>query len=243
MSTQILRELRFLRAYALLTMPVLVVLSVSAFRAMQNHQFEEINAERINIVEQDGTIRLVLSNMKRSPAPVVRGKSFGPAGVRPGMIFYNAEGTEVGGLAFDSKTENGTYSAGGILTFDQYEQDQVVSLQYIDNNGKRYQGLTVLDRPDVSYFEVLEREEAIRQMADGPEQDQAWKELSEFQGGVPYGAQRLFVGRDTSKAAVVSLSDRFGKPRLRFTVDSAGGASIAFLDENGGVTYSLPEGE
>jgi hypothetical protein len=40
---------------------------------------------------------------------------------------------------------------------------------------------------------------------------------------------------------VVSLNDKFGKPRLRLVVDSLGAARIDFLDANGRATMSLPD--
>jgi len=51
----------------------------------------------------------------------------------------------------------------------------------------------------------------------------------------------VYVGRDASKAAVLNLSDRNGKPRLRLTVDSLGTPSLEFLDATGNVTSRLPE--
>jgi hypothetical protein len=55
-------------------------------------------------------------------------------------------------------------------------------------------------------------------------------------------ARRVFVGRDTSKAAVLNLSDRSGVARLRLAVDSLGNASISFLDSRGRVTRTIGEG-
>jgi hypothetical protein len=43
-----------------------------------------------------------------------------------------------------------------------------------------------------------------------------------------------------AKAAVLSLFDLNGRPRLRLRVDSLGKASVEFLDENGAVTTRLP---
>ena len=54
-------------------------------------------------------------------------------------------------------------------------------------------------------------------------------------------AQRIFVGKDDSKTAMVILADRMGKPRLQLLVDSLGTAKMNFLDEQGHVTYSLPK--
>ena len=55
-------------------------------------------------------------------------------------------------------------------------------------------------------------------------------------------AQRLFIGRDPDKNAVLSLADREGKPRLRLAVDSLGNAKVEFLDAAGKVTARLPDG-
>ena len=54
-------------------------------------------------------------------------------------------------------------------------------------------------------------------------------------------AQRVFVGKDESKTAMVSLSDRMGKPRLQLLVDSNGVAKLNFLDQQGHVTRSLAQ--
>jgi hypothetical protein len=52
-------------------------------------------------------------------------------------------------------------------------------------------------------------------------------------------ARRVFIGRDTTGAAVLKLSDRAGVPRLQFTVDSLGRASISFLDARGKITRTI----
>ncbi len=59
------------------------------------------------------------------------------------------------------------------------------------------------------------------------------------QSGVRFGAPRVYVGRDTTKAAVVDLKDRLGRSRLRLLVDSLGAARIEFLDTAGSVTHQI----
>jgi hypothetical protein len=51
----------------------------------------------------------------------------------------------------------------------------------------------------------------------------------------------VYVGRDTSKQAVVNLSDKRGRHRLRLVVDSLGVARIEFLDESGRITHRIPD--
>src|ERR1044072_2972381 len=99
MSSDIRRDIRLLKAYAVVVTLLLGTLSVAAFRqAAQKTKFTEIDVERINIVEPDGKLRLVISNTPRSIGPIYKGKPFGyPGGTRPGLIFFNDEGTENGG--------------------------------------------------------------------------------------------------------------------------------------------------
>jgi hypothetical protein len=243
-TRRIERDLRFLTLYAFATTTVLGVLAVSAFtQGQQKAKFTEIDVERINVREPDGHYRMVISNRARSIGPIFRGKPFGyPGGTRPGIIFFNDEGTENGGLTFSGKREpNGTFRSTGHLSFDQYEQDQVVYLQYIDNNGQRRMGLTVADRADVSIYDWVMQRDSINKMPDGPAKTAAMQQLVAPKNGQPLFAQRAFVGRDVAKNAVINLADRMGKTRLRLVVDSLGMARIEFLDESGRVTYSLPD--
>src|SRR5687768_10413978 len=131
MNDRILRDLRLLKAYALVTTVGFAWLLVSAFQE-QKQRFTEIDVERINIVEPDGKLRMVISNRPRSIGPIYKGKPFGYAGgSRPGMIFFNDEGTENGGLTFNGRREpNGTFSSSLGMSFDQFNQDQIVVLNY-----------------------------------------------------------------------------------------------------------------
>ncbi|HJW48057.1 MAG TPA: hypothetical protein VJ726_01420, partial [Candidatus Limnocylindria bacterium] len=225
--------------------PLLIVLLLAGFlQAAQRTRFTEIDVERINIVEPDGKLRMVISNRPRSIGPIYKGKPFGyPGGTRPGIIFFNDEGTENGGLGFSGgRQPDGTFRAGAQLAFDQFDQDQVLFLQYSDNNGLRRMGLTVADRADVSIYDFVMRRDSINKMPDGPAKTAALAKLMEPVNGVPLMAPRVYVGRDLSKSAIVNLSDRFGRARLRLLVDSVGTARIEFLDETGRIVQRIPEG-
>jgi hypothetical protein len=243
MPHRIRRELRLLRAHALITTPLLIVVLLAGFLQIpQQTRFTEIDVERINIVEPDGKLRMVISNRARSIGPIYKGKPFGyPGGTRPGIIFFNDEGSENGGLSFSGRGQpDGSFRAGAQLAFDQYDQDQVLFLQYSDNNGQRRMGLTVADRADVSIYDFVMRRDSINKMPDGPAKTAALAKLTEPVNGVPLMAPRVYVGRDASKAAIVNLSDRMGRSRLRMLVDSTGSARIEFLDETGRVVQRIP---
>jgi hypothetical protein len=244
MDNDIRRELRLLKAYAIVITALLGTVSLAAFRqASQKQKFTEIDVERINVVEKDGKLRMVISNQDRSIGPIYKGKPFGYAGgTRPGIIFFNDEGTENGGLTFTGKRQpDGTYRAQSGFSFDQFNQDQILYFQYNDNNGRRNAGLTIADRIDTDIYDmVMERDSITRAIPAGPARDSALRRWAQPRNGVPIVAPRVYVGRDVAKAAVVNLSDRNGTPRLRLMVDSLGAPSVEFLDAAGKVVSKLP---
>src|SRR5215216_341600 len=158
------KDIRFLKRYAIGSTTLIVLMAITAFvRQPQKQKFGEIDVERINIVEPDGKLRLVISNRPRSIGPIYKGKPFGYAGgTRPGIIFFNDEGTENGGLTFDGKREaDGTYHSQSGFSFDQFNQDQVLYLQYNDRNGRRNMGLTIADRADTDIYDLVAERDSI----------------------------------------------------------------------------------
>ena len=91
METKLERDVRFLKIYAAIVTIVCAVLFLSAFTIQGKKQkFEEIDVERINIVEKDGKLRMVISNEARQHPGIANGKVIERKGPRPpGMIFFN----------------------------------------------------------------------------------------------------------------------------------------------------------
>ena len=241
--TALERDVRLLKAYAGVTSLALLVLIAGAFRQTQKTRFDEIDVERINIVEPGGAYRMVISNRPRSIGPVYKGKPFGYAGgTRPGIIFFNDEGSENGGLTFTGRrAPDGRYNASTHMSFDQFDQDQVLNLDYADANGQRRVGFSIDDRADLNIFDMVQTRDSINLIADTAARRAALARLSAPRNGVPLRAQRLFVGRDAAKSAIVNLADRDGRTRLRMVVDSSGRPSIEFLDAAGRVTRTIGE--
>jgi hypothetical protein len=242
MTHQLERDVRFLKIYAVSATAVMVIGGAAAFRQPARHEkFTEIDVERINVMEPDGKYRLVISNRPRSIGPIYKGQPFGyPGGGRPGLIFFNDEGTENGGLTFTGQRgPDGKYRASTHMSFDQFNQDQVLNLDYGDNNGQRTIGFSVNDRADIDIHDLVVDRDSIMKIADTVARAAALKSLFAPRNGTPLVAQRLFVGRDASRSAVLNLADPNGKPRLRLVVDSLGAARIEFLDTNGRVTTTL----
>ncbi|MGI8499034.1 MAG: hypothetical protein ACR2OG_15800 [Gemmatimonadaceae bacterium] len=231
------------RLYVIVTTILIVGLSVATFRrSNQRPRFQEIDVERINIVEPNGMLRMTVSDAARSPGWVFHGKVFPGRPKSAGMIFFNDEGEEDGGIGFSGRKVNGKVSADGGLSFDQYDQDEAIKLEYVDEDGRRRQGLTVNDRADIPLVEIATRMDSIEALPNGPAKDSARRALQDNHGN-PLVARRLFAGRDPSKAAIVSLSDRLGHPRLRMVVDSTGVPRIEFLDGAGKVTRRISSDE
>ena len=247
MDDQLQREIRRLRRTNAVAVGLLVIVSVRAFvqaRPGTRTKFDEIDVERINVREADGRLRLTISNHARLPEVVVGGKSYplrGGTGVKSaGLIFFNDEGNEDGGLVWAGSRNGKGYQASANLTFDQFDQDETISLGYGDENRHRQAGLDVLDRPEEPIQIFAESAMAIRAMPDGPAKQDRARRLQEAaiaRGAMP--AQRLFVGKRPDKSSTVMLADRMGRARLRLTVDSLGVARIEFLDDSGHVTRSL----
>jgi uncharacterized protein with GYD domain len=232
------RDVRMLKAYALAVTLLLGALALTGFgQANQKNRFTEIDVERINIVEKDGRLKMVISNGERQHPGVIDGRTLSRTRP-PGMLFFNDKGDECGGLSFNGDQKDGDANAGALLAFDRFRQDQTVAIQYIEDKGQYSAGLRVWDRPDSSLGEVVDKLQAIQKMPDGPEKTQAAQKLRETSGaGV---AQRVFVGKNREKAAVVALSDAQGRPRVQLMVDAQGNARLEFLDEKGAIISALP---
>jgi hypothetical protein len=200
--------------------------------------FDEINVQRLNIVEPNGRYRLVLANGARFPGLFMDGREYRHhSRSGGGMWFYNDDGDEVGGLTYRSDASNRSASAS--LMFDQYKQDQTVGLQYSEGGGQRMAGLRVWDRPDYSIQPLMEMSDRAARAATDAERQRIRGEMQAFaqsQGGV--GAERVFAGK-TSGDAIVRLADPEGRPRLLLQVGADGTPSIEFLDEAGNVVRRI----
>src|SRR6202034_1617208 len=106
-------------------------------------EFAEIDVQRINIREPDGTLRMTISNAATAPGLIFKGTEHPfPNRQAAGILFFNDEGSENGGLLFGGAEKGQNVSSGGHLSFDQYEQDQVISLDQTEEHGRRRAGLT-----------------------------------------------------------------------------------------------------
>ncbi|HEX9727922.1 MAG TPA: hypothetical protein VGA37_05420 [Gemmatimonadales bacterium] len=238
MRADLERDVRFLKAYAVGTTIVAGVLIASAFGFQdRNPRFDEIDVERVNIVERDGTLRMVISNQERQHPGIVNGKVIPRRGPRPpGMLFFNHLGDEMGGLIFG---ENGGDGHFGSLTFDKVRNDQTIGLRHLEgDNGAYSAGLEVWQQPNLPADVVQARYEAAQGLPDEAARRAA---VQAMRDNGELTTQRLFLGKLRDNAALLQMSDLSGKPRIRIVVTADGTATLEFLDASGQVVYALPE--
>ena len=242
MGRRLRRDIRLLQIYATVSSLVIVFLAVSAFRQAPNSQIrgdkvDELTVQRLNVVDANGTLRMVLSGKDRMHPGILDGKVIDRPRPVAGMIFFNDEGDEVGGLTITGQDRDGQRRANALLAFDQLKQDQTIAIAYSESNGQRSTGLTVWDRPDTRLSELIDKLNAAQKIADPVERDKAVKAA---RSSVPPSPRRVFVGKNTDRSAAIMLADAAGKPRLNLRVDANGEALIEFLDADGKVTQRLP---
>lgn len=238
MTRQLRREIRFLRVYAVTSSLVLVVLCTTAFRQAATAKFDEVTVGRINVVDANGALRLVISNKDRMHPGMMDGKLIERPRPVAGMLFFNEEGDEVGGLTFTGRRVDGKGRANAGIMFDQFKQDQTIGISYGEGDGRRTAGLQVWDRPDSPLSELIARMNAASALTDPAAKQKA---IDEIRATAPPAPRRLFAGKLSDRSATVALSDAAGKPRLTLTVDADGNPRIEFLDAEGKVVSRLPQ--
>jgi hypothetical protein len=239
--SQIDRRVHFLSLYAIVSSLVLLVLIVGAFANPRRERFEVIDVNRINVIGPDGRYAVVISNAERMPGSILnrRERKDGPRGA--GLLFYNADGNEAGGLIFDSEKRDTAVSAFGQLSLDRFESDQVAALRYIESANGWEAGLQVSHYPRHGLAEWHAARDTIDRLATPAARDSALRALRRrFMREGKWEIHRLFAG-ERGKKAVLELRDMRGRERLRLVVDSIGTPSLEFLDEKGTVVKRLPE--
>ena len=234
MRSSLRRQFFFLRAYAVVSSLVLVVLCTAAL-TQSTQKFGHVSVERLDVVDANGTLRMVISNKDRMHPGVIDGVTIDRPRPVAGMLFFNESGDEVGGLTYTGVETNGVRRANAGIMFDQFKQDQTIGFTYSEGNGRRSAGFQVWDRADSSLGDLVRQLNAANKLT-GAERDKA---LAAARAAAPPGPRRVFVGKTSDKAATVSLSDADGKPRINITVDATGNPRIEFLDAAGKVIRTI----
>lgn len=210
-------------AVGLISLAALCLLLLGSKSLPENATFASIDAQRINIREPDGTIRLTISNKASFPGAFVKNKEVKHPRDMAGFLFFNDEGTEQGGLIYNGRLgKNGKPSSGLSLTFDRYQQDQQMQLLGVDDEGTHFAGLTFNDVADGIKRPVFSSKDEAANKA-----------------GTYAITRRVFLGKSASQNSTLQLLDANGKPRLELQVSPTGQARIVFLDADGKPTKEI----
>lgn len=221
-------ELRIWRIYGAVSTLALVVIAVSGFAvARRKAFFGTIDVQRINVVEPDGTLRMVISDRARFPGAIIKGKEYPFDRHTAGMLFFNDEGSENGGLIFGGqKNKDGTVSSYGHLSFDRYDQDQELNLEYLQDGSGQSTKLAFLDQPDWPVTDVLKLPRS---------------QWTHFAATHPHSTPRLMMSRGEDGSVSLGLRDKEGHTRILIEVSSDGTPVIELLDPSGKIVGRLPQ--
>lgn len=233
---------RFLAAYSgVLTLVVVLAVVAGFARVAPNRSFDEITVHRINVVEPDGTIRLILTNTASSPGIYIKNKEYPhPRGRKgAGLLFFDEEGTEDGGLScgIEKDASGRVVGSDGHLSFDQYMQDQIFTIDAGRDGEKKFSLLRMDDRGDYSLMEALD---AVSRITKLPKEQQE-SEFKKFVATHPGDHPRVILGRARDGGSVLQLKDTEGRDRIVLRVAPDGTPKLQFLDASGKVVSELPQ--
>lgn len=235
MDTKLKNRINFLTGYAVFTLFLFGYIAFSSFKKSgRSENMDELTVKRINVVGEDGSLRMVISNETRQHSGRIAGKDL-PQRKRPaGIIFFNNEGDECGGLISEVDDSNKVINSGMSFTMDNYNNDQVVQIinseEYANGHGHIRRGLVINEFPQgSSLWGILNQYEAIKKIKDPILQKKRTDELLAREGS----KRRLFIGRTLNDQSGLFLYDTTGKPRMEIYVDSTGAPQIKVIGADG----------
>lgn len=217
------------------------VVMLCGARAPSRATFDEITVGRINIVEPDGTKRVILSNRAQFPGLYEKGveKPRPDRADKAGLLFINDEGTENGGLIQNGRQgPDGKISAGLSLTFDRFRQDQALQLLHTDSETASSSSLIINDIPAYTTTSGDDMARFATEAAKLPRTERGayWQRLAD-EGRL--AQPRVYLGTTRDKASALVLNDAKGRPRLQLMVTGDGEPQIQMLDAAGKVVKTV----
>jgi len=203
MKNNLERDIKLLKIYAMSSTLAITILIFSGFQSTQKSQtFDEIDVQRINIVDSQGRKFLVLSNKEKFPLPVIAGKEY-PRSINPsGIVFYDETGTECGGIAV--ATLPGARRTA--IIFDYSNTEAIGFVVNETKDGKYGAGLAIQDRNPLDSDIMKVGTEGTNRISLENDNKNAEISLSDTKGNIRI---RLLV--DSTDAASIQLLDEKGK--------------------------------
>lgn len=235
---------RFLQVYSAVLTAILVVgVTTGATHSPTKASFDEITVHKLTLVEPDGTTRLVIANNASLPGAVFHGHEYAHEARKQdgtaGLIFYDAQGSESGGLTFGGlKRQDGKVVRDGHLSFDAYDQDELSSWNSAQTEAGTRTGIMFKDEPDWPLEDAFK---TMQTNASASEADQQAALNTFLASRAPMHVQRAWLGRNPDASSSLELRDRDGKVRITARVDADGTPRLLFLDAAGKITQAWPQ--
>ncbi len=235
MEKNLNRKVNFLMAYAFISTLLILFFALTGFNKNNGvEKMEELMVKKITIVGEDNSPRMVLSNEDRQHSGRMNGKDWEKRQRPAGIIFFNNEGDECGGLVYQVKEKDGKIISGMSFTMDNYKDDQV--LQILNDeyyaNGKAYieRGISINQYPLGTNIDVRNKKlDSLKTIKDDKERKQKINELMKQEGAV----NRLFIGKTKGNSSGLFLSGPDGQPKMMIYVDEKGNPKIQTFNDKG----------
>jgi len=183
---------------------------------------------------------MVLSNESRQHSGRMNGKEWEKRERPSGIIFFNNQGDECGGLVYQTKEKDGKIISGMSFTMDKYKDDQVLQILndefYADGKAYSKRGISINEFPLGSGVdERNEKLKKLRTIEDKQERKAKINELMKNEGSV----NRLFIGKTQGNSSGLFLAGPDGSPKMMIYVDKKGVPKIQTFGENGEIKNFL----
>lgn len=228
------KKIHFLTGYAIVSTIAFAFILFCSYKANEKRlNVDELTLKRINLVGEDGSLRMVISNETRQHPGRMDGKDL-PKRDRPaGIIFFNNEGDECGGIISGVDKKEGVVNSGMSFTMDNYRNDQVVQIlnneTYENGNVEIIRGLIFNEFPLGSNFTTfLNKYEELEKTKDPQKKEEITKELQNESA-----RKRLFIGRNSNDDNGLFLYDPAGKLKMKIYIDKTGNPKIEVIDKEG----------
>jgi hypothetical protein len=208
-STQALLAILAIGVWGLLLRPYLpnAAAATQESAAARSATYDTLNVHRINVVDPDGKLRLVIANGAQMPGAIRHGKTY-PRSIdnAAGLIFLDTRGEETGGVATARLRDNDVTGFIFDCTYQGTDCIRIWKQESLDGTRLR-ESIDIFDRrPYTGRVESTQ------------------------------GIQRITLS-DENQNAQLLISDPQGHPRIRIGVDKAGEPGIVMLGPDGKELY------
>jgi hypothetical protein len=184
--------------------------------AVRSTTIDELTVKRINVVEDDGTLRIVIGNSTHGRTIPVRGRLVAHPGraASAGLLFMNDEGTECGGLEYRGRRGPDGREQSAHLTVDDFEQNESLRLGMTQDGAASQKFVEFYDRPGWSFVDLIDETSGL--------DDAAAREVHDRLTGGESGVSRMRLAREEDGSVGLVLRDGEGRDRLRLVVPAEG---------------------